>query len=138
MRAHTERLAQFRKHEDPRLSFTTPEFKEASRQFQEAFKVRAALRVRSSEGNEESREPRVRDTQKNFGKPVEWGLVKQYPVRVGELAMQSRRPQARGRAFTALARETHSGSTLPPPLALACGCTSGSRPFCRSWRSRWT
>ena len=41
MRAHTERLAQFRKQEDPRLSFTTPEFKEASRQFQEAFKVRA-------------------------------------------------------------------------------------------------
>ena len=28
--------------------------------------------------------PRVHACQKNFGKPVEWGLVKQYPVRVGE------------------------------------------------------
>lgn len=45
MRAHTARLAQYRKHEDPRLSFTTPEFKEASRQFQEAFKVRGPGRV---------------------------------------------------------------------------------------------
>jgi len=43
MRAHTEKLAQYRKHEDPRLSFTTPEFKEASRQFQEAFKARMRL-----------------------------------------------------------------------------------------------
>ena len=29
-----------RKNEDPRLSFSTPEFKEAQRQFTDAFKVR--------------------------------------------------------------------------------------------------
>ena len=56
MRAHTEKLAAHRKNEDPRLSFTTPEFKEASRIFTENFKVsraggRAAARPgRESEG----------------------------------------------------------------------------------------
>jgi len=39
MRAHTAKLAALRKNEDPRLSFSTPEFKEASRVFAEAFKV---------------------------------------------------------------------------------------------------
>ena len=29
MRVHTKRLADMRKHEDPRLSFSTPEFREA-------------------------------------------------------------------------------------------------------------
>jgi hypothetical protein len=43
MREHTEALAKQRKHEDPRLSFSTPEFK------------------------------------KNFGKPIEWGLIKRFP-----------------------------------------------------------
>jgi hypothetical protein len=99
MRAHTQRLAHFRKHEDPRLSFTTPEFKEASRQFQEAFKVWAALACGRFTGHEESRLYPAPCAQKNFGKPVEWGLVKQYPVRVAEPHMQSRRPQARGVAF---------------------------------------
>ena len=54
MREHTEALAKQRKHEDPRLSFSTPEFKEFSRRFTENFK-------------------------KNFGKPIEWGLIKRYP-----------------------------------------------------------
>ncbi len=44
MRAHTEKLAQYRKHEDPRLSFTTPEFKEASRIFSDNFKARTLAR----------------------------------------------------------------------------------------------
>ena len=43
-----------RKHEDPRLSFSTPEFREAQRIFTENFK-------------------------KNFGRPVEWALVRKYP-----------------------------------------------------------
>ena len=54
MREHTEALAKQRKHEDPRLSFSTPEFKDFSRRFTENFK-------------------------KNFGKPIEWGLIKRYP-----------------------------------------------------------
>jgi hypothetical protein len=54
MREHTEALAKQRKHEDPRLSFSTPEFKEFSRRFTDNFK-------------------------KNFGKPIEWGLIKRFP-----------------------------------------------------------
>ena len=40
---HTEKLKAHRKNEDPRLSFTTPEFKEASRVFTEAYKVRSVV-----------------------------------------------------------------------------------------------
>ncbi len=43
MRMHTEKLKAHRKNEDPRLSFTTPEFKEASRVFTEAYKVRSVV-----------------------------------------------------------------------------------------------
>ena len=53
MRQHVKKLEDMRKNEDPRLSFSTPEFKEAQRTFTDGFK-------------------------KNFGKPVEWGLVKDY------------------------------------------------------------
>ncbi|KAI3425858.1 hypothetical protein D9Q98_007832 [Chlorella vulgaris] len=56
MRQHIKKassLEEMRKNEDPRLSFSTPEFREAQRQFTDAFK-------------------------KNFGKPVEWALVKDY------------------------------------------------------------
>ncbi len=42
-----------RKNEDPRLSFSTPEFKEAQRTFTDGFK-------------------------KNFGKPITYGLIKDY------------------------------------------------------------
>lgn len=54
MREHTAALAKQRKHEDPRLSFSTPEFKDFSRRFTENFK-------------------------KNFGKPIEWAMIKRYP-----------------------------------------------------------
>lgn len=37
---HPLQLEDMRKNEDPRLSFSTPEFKEAQRQFTDAFKVR--------------------------------------------------------------------------------------------------
>eukprot|EP00884_Botryococcus_braunii_P022702 jgi/Botrbrau1/9115/Bobra.0305s0019.1 len=60
MRAHIKKLEEMRKNEDPRLSFSTPEFKEAQRMFTEGFK-------------------------KNFDKPVEWGLVKDYPWSVPQL-----------------------------------------------------
>ncbi|KAL4436801.1 hypothetical protein ABPG75_003940 [Micractinium tetrahymenae] len=53
MRQHIKKLEEMRKNEDPRLSFSTPEFKEAQRQFTDAFK-------------------------KNFGRPVEYALVKDY------------------------------------------------------------
>ncbi|KAL6780997.1 hypothetical protein ACKKBG_A09345 [Auxenochlorella protothecoides x Auxenochlorella symbiontica] len=53
MRQHIKKLEDMRKNEDPRLSFSTPEFKEAQRIFTDGFK-------------------------KNFGKPVEWALVKDY------------------------------------------------------------
>ena len=53
MRQHVKKLEDMRKNEDPRLSFSTPEFKEAQRTLTDSFK-------------------------KNFGKPVEWGLVKDY------------------------------------------------------------
>jgi hypothetical protein len=51
---HSAQLEDMRKNEDPRLSFSTPEFKEAQRAFTDGFK-------------------------KNFGKPVEWALVKDHP-----------------------------------------------------------
>ncbi|KAL0044053.1 hypothetical protein WJX82_006009 [Trebouxia sp. C0006] len=54
MRAHIKKLEEMRKNEDPRLSFSTPEFKEAQRMFTDNLK-------------------------KNFGKPVEWGMVKDHP-----------------------------------------------------------
>jgi len=54
MRKHTEKLKKMQENEDPRLSFATPEFREAQRVFTENYK-------------------------KNFGRPVEWGLVKKYP-----------------------------------------------------------
>ena len=43
MKAHEAYLRRMRQAEDPRLSFSTPEFKEASRIFTENFKVRARL-----------------------------------------------------------------------------------------------
>ena len=54
MRQHTKALERQRKHEDPRLSFTTPEYKEFSRKFTDNFK-------------------------KNFGRAIEWGMVRRYP-----------------------------------------------------------
>jgi hypothetical protein len=39
MRQHTKRLADMRKFEDPRLSFSTPEFRESQRIFTENFKA---------------------------------------------------------------------------------------------------
>merc|ERR1719183_2921527 len=53
MRQHVKKLEDMRKNEDPRLSFSTPEFKEAQRTFTDGFK-------------------------KNFGKPITYGLVKDY------------------------------------------------------------
>ena len=53
-RRHTEQLEKSRKYEDPRLSFSTPEFKEAQRKFQQRFSV-------------------------NFDRPIEYGMVKKYP-----------------------------------------------------------
>ena len=52
-RASPSQLEDLRKHEDPRLSFSTPEFREAQRIFTDNFK-------------------------KNFGKPVEWAFVKKH------------------------------------------------------------
>ncbi|GAX72773.1 hypothetical protein CEUSTIGMA_g229.t1 [Chlamydomonas eustigma] len=54
MRSHLKKLQDQRRNEDPRLSFSTPEFKEAQRVFTENFK-------------------------KNFNRPVEWAMVKEYP-----------------------------------------------------------
>merc|ERR1712124_227739 len=54
MRAHIKKLEDMRKNEDPRLSFSTPEFREAQRIFTDRFK-------------------------KNFGKPVEWAYMQKYP-----------------------------------------------------------
>ena len=51
---HTEQLEKSRKYEDPRLSFSTPEFKEAQRKFQARFNV-------------------------NFDRPIEFGMMKKYP-----------------------------------------------------------
>jgi hypothetical protein len=54
MRAHIKKLEDMRKNEDPRLSFSTPEFREAQRIFTDRFK-------------------------KNFDKPVEWAYMQKYP-----------------------------------------------------------
>ncbi|GMH33885.1 hypothetical protein BSKO_01719 [Bryopsis sp. KO-2023] len=54
MKTHLKKLEDMRKNEDPRLSFSTPEFKDAQRTFTENFK-------------------------KNFGRPVEWAMVKEFP-----------------------------------------------------------
>merc|ERR1719449_396688 len=66
-----------RKNEDPRLSFSTPEFREAQRIFTDRFK-------------------------KNFDKPVEWAyiqvpLVVQDARQVGEARRRGRQPVASGR-----------------------------------------
>lgn len=39
MKQHLKKLQDMRKNEDPRLSFSTPEFKEAQRIFTDGFKV---------------------------------------------------------------------------------------------------
>ena len=120
-------LEEMRKNEDPRLSFSTPEFKEAQRMFSDGFKVpaRPTLLLTSApdcltvsapafchslatetliallsitaigticlhESKQFTAGPRThpdcasRNTlteclQKNFGKPVEWGMVKEHP-----------------------------------------------------------
>ena len=43
MRRHTDKLADLRKNEDPRMSFTTPAFREQQRVFAEHFKARNFL-----------------------------------------------------------------------------------------------
>lgn len=108
MRTFVGKLAAIRKNEDPRMSFTTPEFKDSQRQFQEHFKARApsTLRERSLQRADAPRGARVCPrgeahwlqqkgvealsrthpsaclpvSQKNFGRPIEYGLVKRYPV----------------------------------------------------------
>lgn len=49
MRACALQLEEMRKNEDPRLSFSTPEFKEAQRIFTDNFKVEARAVVRSTQ-----------------------------------------------------------------------------------------
>ncbi|EFJ52167.1 hypothetical protein VOLCADRAFT_87047 [Volvox carteri f. nagariensis] len=60
MRSQLKKLQDMTKDADPRLSFSTPEFKEAQRAFTDGFK-------------------------KNFGRPVEWALVREYPWSVPQL-----------------------------------------------------
>lgn len=78
-------LEEMRKNEDPRLSFSTPEFKEAQRIFTEGFKVLSETLLCGRFGcstlismSSAVIEPWTIVLQKNFGKPVEWGLVKDY------------------------------------------------------------
>jgi len=66
-----------RKHEDPRLSFSTPEFREAQRVFTDNFKV-TKLSNRSFCASPGQRLTKRRRRQKNFGKPVEYGFVKKH------------------------------------------------------------
>jgi len=49
LRACALQLEEMRKNEDPRLSFSTPEFKEAQRIFTDNFKVEARAVVRSTQ-----------------------------------------------------------------------------------------
>lgn len=74
-----------RKNEDPRLSFSTPEFKEAQRIFTDAFKVCFLLVISQPCSSPSlqiftinSQKCNLFSFQKNFGKPVEWALVKDY------------------------------------------------------------
>ena len=141
MKQHEQYLRRMRQAEDPRLSFSTPEFKEASRVFTENFKVRAPRASRpacppSPRPAAGAGASRLRDDscvarsaarwtgrgvmarrcarcaavqvarpltrlarlprraaprpQRNFGKPVEYGLVKQYPVRARARALRAR------------------------------------------------
>lgn len=53
-------LEEMRKNEDPRLSFSTPEFKEAQRMFTEGFKVDTTAHFVSFLGN--STQSRVHST----------------------------------------------------------------------------
>lgn len=93
-------LEDMRKNEDPRLSFSTPEFKEAQRIFTDSFKVRQTSTWSSFPAffeclqrlytffASEYLSPNLSKfyisffclfhLQKNFGKPVEWALVKDY------------------------------------------------------------
>ena len=54
MREHLATLEQQKANEDPRLSFTTPAFREAQRTFAQGYKT-------------------------NFGRPIEYALVKDHP-----------------------------------------------------------
>ena len=72
-------LEEMRKNEDPRLSFSTPEFKEAQRVFTDNFKVRLACTSASSPPVTQAATDQDAGTvQNNFGRPVEWALVKDY------------------------------------------------------------
>ncbi len=93
-------LEEMRKNEDPRLSFSTPEFKEAQRIFTDNFKVSAEALVRGRSNARAAAaclhtpwadgrtwnpkqtqlpdNPDMRLYQKNFGRPVEWALVKDH------------------------------------------------------------
>ena len=53
MRQHIAQLEKAQKFEDPRMSFCTPEFRDAQRVFTDNLK-------------------------KNFGRPIEWALVKDH------------------------------------------------------------
>jgi hypothetical protein len=122
-------LQEIKKNEDPRLSFCTPEFKEAQRTFTDAFKVRTGPLYATSAAQlahlaltqlvhpacsqhcaahalplgVQCAAPAERHArlcmpllvllllvvmlllQRNFGRPVEWQLVKEYPWSVPQL-----------------------------------------------------
>jgi hypothetical protein len=94
MRQHVKKLEDMRKNEDPRLSFSTPEFKEAQRIFTDGFKVSShqihsqSLTIPPYQLLTSSQPPLLSlplhfhtptQLQKNFGKPVDWALVKDHP-----------------------------------------------------------
>ncbi|KAL6760919.1 hypothetical protein V8C86DRAFT_3132189 [Haematococcus lacustris] len=70
MKEHLKKLQDLRRTEDPRLSFSTPEFKDAQRTFTDNFKA-GWLGGRGSKG--------AGALGKNFGRPVEWALVQDHP-----------------------------------------------------------
>lgn len=70
-------MEEARADQDPRLTFTTPEFKAAQR----TFAANLAVRCRGSPSP-----PRVTTPQNNFGKKTEWVMVQEHPWSVPRLA----------------------------------------------------
>ncbi|MEO2193649.1 MAG: hypothetical protein ABGY24_14485 [bacterium] len=108
MRQHVKKLEDMRKNEDPRLSFSTPEFKEAQRTFTDGFK-------------------------KNFGKPITYGLVKDYAWSTPQLRKLVRSPFLwHGRVVVSVCISTRRPPSLPSRrFAHTQPLTSHARP-CRT------
>lgn len=135
-----------RKNEDPRLSFSTPEFKEAQRIFTDGLKVKRTRSHQLTRGLEHRLRGNPTDMpactslhnvplldahaacvpQKNFGKPVEWGLIKDHAWSTPQLRKLDT-PVSMLLKTSAVCVSHHSGAQSVGTLLCR------SKPQCRQW-----